>query len=160
MASVLEAPMAKTALDDFTMPPCAALLGTRLLDARPEEGWLRMGFDARAEFCNPAGFIQGGLLTAMLDDTMGPAVLVATEGALYGTTIDLHVMFLEPARVGPLFGEANVLKLGKTVGYVEGRLMDEKGLLIARGTASVRLMATGKLGRIAAARPGAERGDE
>lgn len=153
--------MTKTALDDFTMPPCAALLGTRLLDARPAEGWLRMGFDARAAFCNPAGFIQGGLLTAMLDDTMGPAVFVTSQGALYGSTIDLHVMFLEPARVGPLFGEAKVLKLGKTVGYVESRLMDAEGLLIARGMASVRLMAAGKLGYVAVPHPQVEgRGNE
>jgi acyl-coenzyme A thioesterase PaaI-like protein len=32
----------------------------------------------------PAGLIQGGILSAMLDDTMGPAVFVKTEGRLYG----------------------------------------------------------------------------
>ncbi|MDB5425710.1 MAG: PaaI family thioesterase, partial [Phenylobacterium sp.] len=31
-----------------------------MLDARPEEGWIRIGFEARPEFVNPAGFIQGG----------------------------------------------------------------------------------------------------
>jgi acyl-coenzyme A thioesterase PaaI-like protein len=30
-------------------------------------------FEARAEFLNPVGTIQGGILTAMLDDTVGPA---------------------------------------------------------------------------------------
>jgi hypothetical protein len=46
--------MIKTALDKFTPPPSATLLGWRMLDARPSEGWLKVGFDGRAEFCNPA----------------------------------------------------------------------------------------------------------
>ena len=50
--------MLKTALDDIVMPPSAKLLGWRLLDSRPWDGWLKVGFDGRAEFCNPAGFIQ------------------------------------------------------------------------------------------------------
>jgi len=73
--------MITTALDRLEVPPCSRLLGWRVLDARPEQGWVRIGFDGNAKFCNPAGFIQGGILTAMLDDTMGPAVFVMTEGA-------------------------------------------------------------------------------
>ena len=65
--------MVKTALDDLTLPPSAQLLGWRLLDARPQEGWMKVGFDAKHEFCNPTGFVQGGFLTAMIDPTMGAA---------------------------------------------------------------------------------------
>ena len=50
--------------------------GWHLLDARPKEGWIRIGFDGRKDFCNPAGFVQGGILSVMLDDTMGPVVFV------------------------------------------------------------------------------------
>ena len=60
----------------------------------PKEGWIRIGFDGKAEFCNPAGFVQGGMLSAMLDDTMGPAVFVMTEGKLYTATITMTVNFL------------------------------------------------------------------
>ena len=108
-------------------PPCARLLGWHLLDARPREGWIRIGFDGKADFCNPAGFVQGGILSAMLDDTMGPAVFVMTEGKLYTATITMTVNFLAPAKPGPIIGEANVTQLGKTVAFVEGRLMAEDG---------------------------------
>ena len=37
--------MIKTALDGFTPPPSAQLLGWHLLDARPSDGWLKVGFD-------------------------------------------------------------------------------------------------------------------
>lgn len=133
-----------TALDRLPAPPCAQLLGWQVLDARPDEGWIRIGFEARPEFRNPAGFIQGGFLAAMLDDTMGPAVFAHTQGALYTATIDMHVSYLSPARVGPIFGEGQVVQLGKTIGFVEARLMDQDGLWLAKANASVRLVPSEK----------------
>jgi uncharacterized protein (TIGR00369 family) len=120
-------------------------LGWRLLDARPEEGWLKVGFDGKAEFCNPAGFVQGGLLSAMLDDTMGPAVLVMTEGKSYTTTVSLTVNFLASAKPGPITVEAKVTQLGKTIAFVEGRLTAEDGTLLATATAVERLLDAAKV---------------
>ena len=136
--------MIATALDRLEAPPSSRLLGWHLLDARPEAGWIRIGFEGKREFCNPAGFIQGGILGAMLDDTMGPAVFVMTEGRLYTATITMTVNFLAPAKVGPITGEANVTQLGRTVAFVEGRLTAGDGTLLATATASARLVETAK----------------
>ncbi|QWG22396.1 PaaI family thioesterase [Bradyrhizobium sediminis] len=136
--------MIATALDRLTAPPSSKLLGWHLLDARPSEGWVRIGFDGKKEFCNPAGFVQGGILSAMLDDTMGPAVFIMTEGRLYTTTITMTVNFLAPAKPGPIVGEASVTQLGKTVAFVEGRLMAGDGTVLATSTASARLVETAK----------------
>jgi uncharacterized protein (TIGR00369 family) len=136
--------MIKTALDGIAMPPVARLLGWRVLDARPEQGWLKLGFDGKPEFLNPAGFVQGGILTAMLDDTMGPAVLVMTEGRSYTTTVSLTVNFLSPARPGPITAEAKVTQLGKSIAFVEGKLMAEDGTLLATATAVERLVDAAK----------------
>jgi acyl-coenzyme A thioesterase PaaI-like protein len=51
----------------------------------------------------------------MLDDTMGPAVLVMTEGRSYTTTVSLTVNFLNPAKPGSIIGEAQVTQLGKSI---------------------------------------------
>jgi uncharacterized protein (TIGR00369 family) len=136
--------MISTVFDNFTVPPSSKLVGWHLLDARPIDGWIRIGFDGRTDFCNPAGFVQGGILTAMLDDTMGPAVFVMTEGRLYTATITITVNFLAPARPGPITGEANVTQLGKTVAFMEGRLMDAQGAVLATATASARLVETAR----------------
>jgi len=136
--------MIRTALDNIPTPPSSKLLGWHLLDARPQEGWIRIGFDGKRDFCNPAGFIQGGILSAMLDDTMGPAVFVMTDGKLYTATITMTVNFLSPARPGPIAGEAKVTQLGKTVAFVEGRLMAEDGTVLATATTSARLVETAK----------------
>jgi uncharacterized protein (TIGR00369 family) len=136
--------MISTALDRLTPPPSSKLLGWHLIDARPEEGWIRIGFDGRGEFCNPAGFIQGGILSAMLDDTMGPAVFVMTEGKLYTATITMTVNFLAPAKVGPIVGEAKVTQLGRTIAFVEAKLTAADGAVLATATTSARLVETAK----------------
>ncbi|MBR1145432.1 PaaI family thioesterase [Bradyrhizobium sp. AUGA SZCCT0431] len=139
--------MIATALDHLTPPPSSKLLGWHLLDARPEKGWVRIGFDGRKDFCNPAGFVQGGILSAMLDDTMGPAVFAMTDGKLYTATITMTVNFLTPAKPGKIVGEATVMQLGKTIAFVEGRLMSEDGTVLATATTSARLVETAKLNR-------------
>jgi len=139
--------MIATALDRLAPPPSSKLLGWHLLDARPQEGWVRIGFDGRAEFCNPAGFVQGGILSAMLDDTMGPAVFVMTDGKLYTATVTMTVNFLAPAKPGPITGEAKVTQLGKTIAFVEGNLTAESGAVLATATTSARLVETAKVVR-------------
>jgi len=136
--------MIRTALDRLDVPPSARLLGWNILDAHPERGWIRIGFDGKPEFRNPAGFIQGGILAAMLDDTMGPAVFVRTDGRFYTATITMTVNFLAPANVGPIAGEANVTRIGKTIAFVEGRLTSADGVVLATATASARLVETAK----------------
>ena len=136
--------MISTALDHFAAPPSSTLLGWHLIDARPREGWVRIGFDGKPAFCNPAGFIQGGILSAMLDDTMGPAVFIMTDGRLYTATISMTVNFLAPAKTGPIVGEAKVTQIGKTIAFVAGRLMAEDGTVLATATTSARLVETAR----------------
>ena len=134
--------------DKFAKPPVATLLGWHLIDADAKAGWARIGFQAREEFLNPAGFVQGGILSAMLDDTMGPAVLIASGGTLYTATIDLHVSFLAPAKLGRLIGEGRIVQMGKTIAFMESDLRGEDGALVARGSAAARLVPVEKLPRV------------
>jgi uncharacterized protein (TIGR00369 family) len=134
----------KTALNDIPASPSAKLLGWRLLDARPWDGWLKVGFDGRPEFCNPAGFIQGGILSAMLDDSMGPAVFVTSDGRFYATTISLTVNFIAPARPGPLIVEAQVIQIGKSIAFMEGKLIGNDGTVLATASTTARLVEAAK----------------
>ena len=128
--------------DRFPKPPCAATLGWALLAANGATGAVTVAFDARPEFCNPGGNVQGGFLAAMLDDTLGPTVLVKTRGASYCTTIDLSVRFLAPARPGRLVGDGRLVQLGNTIAFLEGELRDGGGRIVATATASARVVPT------------------
>jgi uncharacterized protein (TIGR00369 family) len=135
-----EAAMTGTVLDQIPAPPSSLLLGWRLVDHDVAKGWIRVGFDGKRDFLNPAGFVQGGIQGAMLDDTMGPAVWLKSKGTLYTATIEMSLRFLAPARPGRLFGEATVLQLGTTIAFLEGKLLDADGTLLARASATARLL--------------------
>ena len=136
--------MVRTAFDNLQMPPCSQLLGWTMLEAKPEEGWIRLSFQGRPEFCNPSGFIQGGFLSAMLDDTMGPAAFIMTGGKQYTPTVTMTVNFLSPAKVGTIYSEAKVVQLGKTVVFVEAKLTDASGTILATATSTSRLVDAAK----------------
>jgi len=131
--------MTKTVFDRVEMPPAAQLLGWRLKKLDVEAGTIEVTFDAKPEFANPAGYVQGGLLAAMLDDTLGPAAFAAAGGNSFVQTVDLHTHFLNPARPGPLTGRAQVVKLGRTIAFIEGALFDKNDDIIARASCSAVL---------------------
>ena len=137
--------MTATVFDRYAMPPCARHLGWTLLDHDAARGWARASFEARHEFLNPAGFVQGGFVAAMLDDTMGPAVFLMTQGRAFSTTINMSVQFIAPARAGKFFGEGRVINLGNTIVFLEGTLRDADGGVVATATSSARLVPVEKL---------------
>ena len=131
--------MPKSIFDNLVLPPVAVLLGWSLVAINPQEGTIEVAFDGRPEFANPTGHIQGGLLAAMLDDTLGPALFAMTEGREFGTTIDLHTHFLRPVPVGPITTKGRVTRKGRSVAFMEGQLFDGAGNLAARATGSAFL---------------------
>jgi uncharacterized protein (TIGR00369 family) len=132
--------MPASIFDDFKMPPVAVLLGWKLIDINAEEKRIKLGFDAKAEFLNPVGNIQGGILAAMLDDTMGPLVVAATNRESFGTTIDLNVSFIRPVKPGPITATAQITGMGARVAFMEGKLFDANERLCARATATALLV--------------------
>ena len=117
-------------------PPVAELLGFELLAIDPDAGTIEVAFTGRPEFRNPAGDVQGGILAAMLDDTMGPALVATLGPGEWAPTADLHVQFLAPARPGPFVGRGRVVRRGRTVAFLAGDLVDTSGTVVATATAT------------------------
>lgn len=140
----VETTLIPSVLDRFEMPQCAALLGFDLVEADPTSGRVKVRFAARPDFCNASGAIQGGMIAAMLDDAMGPAVLIKTNAERFPSTIAMTITFLAPARPGDLVAEARIIHLGKSIGSLESELRNANSDLIARACASVRLTAMAK----------------
>lgn len=120
-------------------PPAAKTLGWELVEVEPEQGTITVAFDAGEHFLNPAGVIQGGFLAAMLDDTLGPALVATLPEGQFAPTLDLHVQFLRPARPGRLTGHGRVVHRGREVCFLSGELTDPDGRTIAVATATARI---------------------
>ena len=121
---------------------------TRLLGARPvawdaAAGRVTVRYEAKPEFCNLIGTVQGGILTAMLDNVMAFAALCPLGPGHAVPTLEIKTTFVAPAKPGPLLGEATALRLGRSVAFLEGRLRAADGALlaVATSTAQVRRIA-------------------
>jgi uncharacterized protein (TIGR00369 family) len=122
-----------------TPPPAAVLLGWELVAVDPEAGTIEMAFEATEQFLNPFGSVQGGLLAAMLDDTLGPALVATLGPGESAPTTDLHVQFLRPARPGRLVSRGRIVRQGRDVGFMAGELIDANGEIVAVATATAQI---------------------
>ena len=120
---------------EIPMPKATATLGAEIIDVDPVKGTIQMKFDAKEEFTNPVGAIQGGFLAAMLDDTMGPALTSTLGENEFAPTLELKVNFILPVKVGEVFGYGRVVSKGGSVCVLEGELKQE-GRLVAKSSAT------------------------
>jgi len=123
-------------------PPAAVTLGFKLLEINPERGEIRVQFEAKPEFLNPMGVVQGGFVAAMLDDTLGPALVCTLPPGQFAPTIELKVNFIRPAPLGVLIGAGRIVSRGGTIAFLSGELRTEQGDLIATATATARIVSS------------------
>jgi len=105
--------------------PVLTLLGGEVEFVDAAAGSLRARYQGRDDFRNPAGTVQGGMLSAMLDDvtaSLVDATLIAGQGV---ATLSLQVSFLRPANVGIIQAEATMLRRGRDVCHVMGTLRQD-----------------------------------
>jgi uncharacterized protein (TIGR00369 family) len=121
-------------------PPAPALLGFKLLEIDAERGTIKVEFEAKLEFTNPMGNIQGGFLAAMLDDTMGPALAATLDESEFAPTLELKVNFIRGAKPGKLISHGRVVSRGGTIAFLAGELSTSAGELVATATATARIL--------------------
>jgi uncharacterized protein (TIGR00369 family) len=118
-------------------PNCDLTLGLRCVDKSvPGATVWEMRADER--FANPAGIIQGGFLAAMLDSSMGASAVTALRGRKANVAnAEMKVSYLRPAKVGGVLRcETETTHAGTTVLFLEGRVLDESGNVVASATSS------------------------
>lgn len=120
-------------------PPAAKTLGFELVAVDPDAGTIEVAFTATEDFLNPFGTVQGGFVAAMLDDTLGPALVATLGPGESAPTTDLHVQFLRPVSPGRLVGRGRIVRKGRDIGFLAGELVDESGTVVATATATARI---------------------
>jgi uncharacterized protein (TIGR00369 family) len=122
-------------------PPCADTLGLQFAGIDGERGTIETKFEAKPEFLNPAGNVQGGFLAAMLDDTMGTALSATLDLGQFAPTVNLNVQFHRPAALGPLKGLGRVTMRGREACHGSAELwQNDKVIATSTGTFVIRKM--------------------
>ena len=83
------------------------------------------------ETTNPMNMVQGGMITAALDDATAMGVISAYDFKIGPLTTDLHVLFHRPVEVGEAMIEVKIIKLGRKLATVEGKLYNAENKLAA-----------------------------
>jgi uncharacterized protein (TIGR00369 family) len=118
-------------------PNCDLTLGLVCLDkSEPGRTVWRAKIDER--FLNPAGVVQGGFLAAMLDSAMGAsAVSLTGERRVSVANTEMKVSFLRSARAGDVLTcTATVLKPGRVISFLEARIENAAGDLVATASST------------------------
>ena len=80
---------------------------------------------------NPDGSVQGGMMTAMLDDVTSLLIIAETNGEKYPASTDLHTLHHRPMNQGKVKAKASIIKMGKRIATAKGEIYDCKQELIA-----------------------------
>jgi uncharacterized protein (TIGR00369 family) len=118
------------------MPPTSVLLGMEVMAVDQQAGTCRLKFDAKPEFCNPMGSVQGGFVAAMLDEAAAIATIIKSQVRIVVPTLEFKVTFFAPAKTGVLFAEGRCLKLGRQVAFMDATLLDASDRKLAAMTAT------------------------
>ena len=80
---------------------------------------------------NPMGFVQGGMISAVLDDATSIVMISGYKGKKAPLTTDLHVLFHRPMPLGRANIEVKIIKLGNRSATAEGRIYSTDNKLVA-----------------------------
>jgi len=122
-----------------TTPPAARLLGRRVVRADRDRGAVELEFDATPRFLNRHGQVQGGMLAAMLDSTVGCAAVAGLAGKSV-VTLTINVTYLRPAAAGRIRASGRIVHRGRVIAFAEAELRDPGGEVVASAVATLRIV--------------------
>jgi|TARA_B100001105_G_C22385556_1_gene441746 uncharacterized protein (TIGR00369 family) len=114
------------------------LFNLTVLEVDTKEGIIKVEFDVDKQFCNPAGDVQGGIVSGMVDDATALAFIFQNKFRKRPPTIELKTNFLYPTKPGKVIGYGKVVKSGKNIVFLEGRLeQDNRTIVTATSTCMI-----------------------
>lgn len=115
-------------------PPFAETMDFML--AEVTEGRVVFTGTPTARFFNPLGSIHGGWTATILDSAMACAAHSTLKAGEGYTTLEMKINYVRPVmpESGLVRCEGKLIHRGGTVATTEGRLVDERGRLLAHGT--------------------------
>ncbi len=124
---------------ELPLPPAAETLGWQFMDYDEGSGEMHIAYAAETALTNPLGNIQGGILSAMLDDCMGPAIYATLPPNKIAVTVESRTLFIHPASPGRILGTGKIDHIKGNLCFTSGKLWDTNGQLLATATAIFRI---------------------
>ena len=105
-----------------------------------EGGRAILEYLAGPHMCHSGGVVQGGFVCGWIDAAMAHAVMSETGGDVTPMSLELKVSFFAPARPGLVIAEGWIERRGRSTAFLEGRLTNVAGEVLAKASSTARLM--------------------
>lgn len=122
------------------LPPCVTVMNGKIIALDRSQKTAIASFEIPLGFCHSGNMVQGGFVTAMLDATMSHAVFVAVGDVCIVPTLEIKVSFIAPSLAGKFTAEGRVIKLGKSIAFLEGCLYNPEGELTATASSTAKII--------------------
>ena len=114
--------------------PIARLIGFEAKEI--SDGRAIVTLTAGTQHANPMGTLHGGVLCDIADAAMGMAFASTLAPGESFTTVELKINFFRPVWEATLKAEGKVVRRGRSIGYVECEVTDERGQLVAKAAST------------------------
>jgi len=108
-----------------------------IVSAERGPGRCKMRLEIDPRWHNPNGVLHGGVVYTMIDYSMGGAVQPNLPEGQSCATIEVKVSYLAAVREGTLTVETDVVRQGRNVAFLESKVRDDGGRVIAMATGSM-----------------------
>lgn len=102
-----------------------------------QRGQATISIQVRKDMCNPYGNIHGGMMSLLIDEAIGWAI-VSLESDTHYTSLNLNVDFLYAATEGEkITAIANIVRQGKKIVHAEVHVYNRDKILLAKAASNL-----------------------
>tara|TARA_B100001027_G_C16167243_1_gene285308 strand:- start:283 stop:729 length:447 start_codon:yes stop_codon:yes gene_type:complete len=97
-------------------------------------------YNAKKNMCHSKSIVQGGFITGWLDAVMALACMCKAGPDTLVLSLEIKTSFLKSVTPGDYKVLGRVVKLGKSIAFLEGHLTDNKNNILAKANQTAKLI--------------------
>lgn len=90
--------------------------------------------------CHSGGVAQGGFVAGWIDAAMAHATMAEDGDPMTPMSLEIKVTYFAPVRPGLVVAEGWVERRGRSTAFLEGRLLNAAGEVLAKASSTARLI--------------------
>ena len=115
-------------------------LGAQQIEIDAERGYFKGSYEGVIDHSNGRDIVKGGIVGAMLDNAMARAAMAKSGPGRHVSSLEMKTSFLAPAPLTTLIGEGWVVRMGRSIAFLEGRITDTEGKILATASSTAKVI--------------------
>jgi len=130
--------------DPFAWAPISQLIGMEVQPpAENATGTAEVMLNVDQRMHNPMGMVHGGVISLLADAAMGIAFGRVLSEKYGFATIEMKINYIRPVKESRLHASAKLIQRGLRIGFLECRIVDHRGKLVATASCTCTVTSLG-----------------